>query len=91
MTGLEGGESRVDEGLHTFFNLRTWTTAPIGAVVVLLAIRALRSGQRPWPYPPSLPAALDGGNDEAERGDVAARARGQASGGEACWTCASAR
>jgi len=31
--------------LDTFFNLSTWVTAIIGAVVVLLAVRALDSGR----------------------------------------------
>ena len=31
--------------LDTFFNLSTWLTAIIGAVVVLLAVRALNSGR----------------------------------------------
>jgi uncharacterized membrane protein YeaQ/YmgE (transglycosylase-associated protein family) len=31
--------------LNTFFNLSTWITAIVGAVIVLLAVRAMNSGR----------------------------------------------
>jgi uncharacterized membrane protein YeaQ/YmgE (transglycosylase-associated protein family) len=31
--------------LNTFFNLSTWITAIVGAVIVLLAVRAMTSGR----------------------------------------------
>ena len=33
--------------LNTFFNLSTWITAIVGAVIVLLAVRAMNSGRGP--------------------------------------------